>query len=69
MPPAAEIRDKDHGDNVAYLVAASNKPREARRDFEPFLNGRDHRVYVPGAQRLLQCDQERKEKYKHLRIK
>lgn len=69
MPPAAEIRDKDHGDNIANLVAAGNKPREARRDFEPFLNGRDHRVYVPGAQCLLQSHQERKEKYKYLQDK
>lgn len=69
MPPTAEIGDKNHGDNIANLVAAGNKPRETRRDFKPFLNCCDHRVYVPRAQCLLQCHQERKEKYKYLQVK
>lgn len=66
MPPAAEVRDEDHGDNIANLVTAGNEPRETRRDFKPFLNCCNHRVYVPGAQCLLQRHKERKEKNKHL---
>lgn len=63
---ATEIGYEDHGDNVSNLVATCYKPRETWRNFEAFLNGRDHRIYVSGAQRLLKRHQERKEKYKHL---
>lgn len=64
----AEIRYKDHGNHVTDLVATRDEPRETRRDLESFLYCCDHRVYVARAQRLLKRHQERKEKYKHLKV-
>ena len=67
MSSTAEIWYEDHGNDVTDLVAARDQSGQTRRDFEAFLDCGDHRVYVPGAQRLLQRYQERKEKYKHLK--
>lgn len=46
MSPATKIADENDGNDVSDLVGAGNDARKAGWDFEPFLYGRDHRIYV-----------------------
>ena len=66
MSSATKIADKDDSDDISNFIRASNDAWKAGRDFEPFLYGRDHRIYVTWTKCLLQRDEKRQEEYKHL---
>lgn len=66
MSSATKIADEDDGDDISNFIGASNDAWKAGRDFEPFLYGRDHRIYVTWTKCLLQRDEKRQKEHKHL---
>lgn len=67
MSPATKIADENDGNDVSDLVGAGNDARKAGWDFEPFLYGRDHRIYVTWTKCLLQRDEKWEEEHEHLK--
>lgn len=67
VSPGAQVGDEYDGAHIADLVHGGDDARDARRDLVALLDGRDDRIEVTGAQRLLQCHQQRQQEDEDLK--
>ena len=63
-----QVGHEDDRDDIADLVHGSDDARDGAGDLVPLLDGRDHRVEIPGAQGLLQRDKDWQQQHEDLKL-